>query len=70
MDTTPWIDEIGQTAGLVWLRLHENGPQSLWKLVKAVDAPRDVVMQAIGWLAREDKLNLEMTNRGRMVSLR
>jgi hypothetical protein len=27
-------------------------------------------MQAIGWLAREDKLDLSETNRGRIVALK
>lgn len=64
------VEQIGQTAGLVWQALNDGGPQSLAKLVKAVDAPRDAVLQAIGWLAREDKLGIEDTKRGRMISLR
>jgi hypothetical protein len=40
------------------------------KLVKAVGEPRDTVMQAIGWLAREDKLQIEEEGRSRIVSLR
>jgi hypothetical protein len=60
---------IGETAGVVWRVLSENGPMSLAKLVKAVDEPRDTVMQAIGWLARENKLCIEDEGRTRMVSL-
>jgi hypothetical protein len=55
---------------LVWRALTDHGPMSLTRLVKAVDAPRDVVMQAVGWLAREDKIDLEETNRGRIITLR
>ena len=29
----------------------------------------DMIMQAIGWLAREDKLSIEEGTRGRIVSL-
>ena len=61
---------IGETAGLVWHALNDNGPLSPAKLVKLVDAPRDTVMQAIGWLAREGKIGLDDTARGRVVSLR
>ena len=64
------VEQIGQTAGLVWRVLNDQGPQSLAKLVKAVDAPRDMVLQAVGWLAREDKVGIEDTKRGRMISLR
>jgi hypothetical protein len=62
--------QIGETAGLVWRALDDGGPMSLAKLVKSVGAPRDLVMQALGWLAREDKIAIEDTNRGRTVSLR
>ena len=64
------IEQIGQTAGLVWHKLHEAGPLSPAKLVQAIDAPRDVTLQAIGWLAREGKLLIENTSRGRTVALR
>ena len=62
--------QIGETAGEVWKLLSENGPMSLAKLVKAVDEPRDTVMQAIGWLAREDKLIFEDEGRSRIIALR
>ena len=61
---------IGEAAGLVWHALNDNGPLSLAKLVKMVDAPRDTVMQAVGWLAREDKVEFEETQRGRLLVLR
>jgi len=64
------LDQIGETAGLVWHYLHQNGPVSLTKLVKDVDAPRDVVMQALGWLAREDKLVIDESSRTKTVSLK
>ena len=50
--------------------LDENGSQSLAKLVERVGGNRDVVMQAIGWLAREGKIEIAETKRGRIVSLR
>jgi hypothetical protein len=64
------MDQIGHTAGLVWHALDRQGPQTVSKLVKSIDASRDVVMQAIGWLAREDKVWIEDTKRGRMISLK
>lgn len=64
------VESIGQTAGLVWKVLAENGPLSMTKLVKTVGEPRDTVMQALGWLAREDKLVIEEEGRSRNVSLR
>jgi hypothetical protein len=60
---------IGLTAGAVWHTLDDQGPLSMAKLVKAVGAPRDLVMQAIGWLAREDKLSID-DSRNKVVSLK
>ena len=64
------ISDIGETAGIVWRVLSEEGPLSLTKLVKAVGEPRDSVMQSIGWLAREGKITIDDAGRNRMVSLR
>ncbi len=62
--------QIGETAGMIWRVLEDSGPLSTSKLVKLVEAPRDAIMQGIGWLAREDKLEIEDTSRGRVISLR
>jgi len=64
------VAHIGETAGVVWKVLVENGPLSMARLVKAVGEPRDTVMQALGWLAREDKVWIEEDGRTRVVSLR
>ncbi len=63
------VAHVGDVAGVVWRVLSENGPLSMAKLVKAVDEPRDTVMQALGWLAREGKINIDDEGRNRMVSL-
>lgn len=64
------VVQIGETAGLVWKAISEKGPLSIAKLIKMVGEPRDLVMQAIGWLAREDKISIEDQGRSRVVSLR
>ena len=48
----PWIPRVGETAGVVWRTLDSAGPMSMAKLVKATGQPRDVVLLALGWLAR------------------
>ena len=63
------VDQIGDTAGTVWRILQERGPLTMAKLVKAVGEPRDSVMQALGWLAREEKICIEEDGRRRIVSL-
>jgi hypothetical protein len=69
-EISSFVAQIGETAGLVWRLLEANGPMSVSKLVKELDAPRDLTMQAIGWLAREDKISIDEESRSRVVSLR
>ena len=64
------VGQIGETAGEVWhLLAEENEPVSLAQLTKRIDQPRDVIMQAVGWLAREDKIQIEENGRTRYVML-
>jgi hypothetical protein len=64
------VTQIGETAGVVWKALSESGPLGFPQLVKAVGQPRDSVMQAVGWLAREDKIVIQDERRRRVVLLR
>jgi hypothetical protein len=68
-ELTSLTAQIGETAGEIWQLLDAEGPLKLTQVVKLVDAPRDLAMQAIGWLAREEKIVLEEQNRSRVVSL-
>ena len=61
---------IGAAAGTVWGRLHDDGPQTLAAIKKAVDAPSDVTLMAIGWLAREGKLEFLTSGRSAKIGLR
>ena len=65
-----FVASIGEMAGVVWCALSENGPMTMAKLVKAVGEPRDEVMLALGWLAREGKIDIVEEGRSRVVSLR
>jgi hypothetical protein len=69
-DSLSIVMQIGEVAGRVWTALSENGPVSLAKLVKMVGEQRDTVMQAVGWLAREDKIAIEDQGRTRVISLK
>ncbi|HWB10739.1 MAG TPA: winged helix-turn-helix domain-containing protein [Pirellulales bacterium] len=64
------LEQIGETAGLVWRLLDGHGPLSMAKVIKESGAPRDLVLLALGWLAREDKISIDAESRGRVVSLR
>lgn len=63
------ILDIGSVAGIVWHYLEENGRVTLARLAKEIDAPRDTVMQGVGWLAREGKVRVEETPRSKLISL-
>jgi hypothetical protein len=39
--------------------LHEKGEANLSQLKKGVKADPTLILQAIGWLAREDKLHIQ-----------
>jgi Winged helix-turn-helix domain (DUF2582) len=63
-------ESIGNVAGDVWGFLSQNGGQTLAAIKKSVDAPADVVVAAVGWLAREDKLEFATSGRQVKISLR
>jgi hypothetical protein len=62
--------DIGNVAGEIWGLLTNNGEQTLAALKKSVDAPPELVLAAIGWLAREDKLEFATTGKTVKISLR
>ena len=61
--------EVGHTAGDVWQLLDNRGSLSITEIVKLIDAPRDQIMQSIGWLAREGKLTVRIEGRRKIASL-
>jgi hypothetical protein len=65
-----FLEQVGETAGLVWNTLSAKGPLTLPALRKQVKAPTDSVLMAIGWLAREDKLCLQQKGRVQVLCLK
>ena len=66
---THQVDCIGAISGYVWEYLDENGPVTLSKLAREIDVPRDLVMQGVGWLAREGKVQFQEGPRSKLISL-
>ena len=60
------IPKIGETAGKVWRFLNENEEANLTQLSKGVKVEPNLILQAIGWLAREDKL--QIAKKGRFIT--
>jgi hypothetical protein len=57
------IDQIGEIAGKLWMFLKQNGESNLNQLKKGIKADPNLILQAIGWLAREDKILIEKKER-------
>ncbi len=63
------IDTIGLWAGLVWTALDEQGTLSVKGLKKATKLKEKEIYAALGWLAREGKINIAVDDENVMVSL-
>ena len=61
---------IGTAAGVVWNYLDANGASSVTKITKDTDLDAKGVQRAIGWLASENKLTIEMKGRTEIISLK
>ena len=62
-------EKIGTFAGQVWNALNEANPSTLKDVKKASKLKEKELYAAIGWLAREDKLNIEATEDGKDLVL-
>lgn len=57
------VDSIGEAAGQAWSALKRDGQLAVAELEKRVDAPKQLVYMALGWLAREGKLAMSQDKR-------
>ena len=48
--------QVGQMAGEVWELLASDGPLTLAQLKMKLNAQAEIRSYALGWLAREDKI--------------
>jgi hypothetical protein len=51
------LEEIGKTAGKLWKTLGMEDKVSLSLLPKSLSEKDEIVFQALGWLARENKIS-------------
>jgi hypothetical protein len=63
-------EEIGQTAGDVWHLLNQSGPQTLTQLKNGLDGGVEFLPFALGWLAREDKVEIVTDKKSLRVQLK
>jgi hypothetical protein len=63
-------EQVGETAGRVWHLLNDQGPQTLGQLKKKVNGSGELVNFALGWLAREDKVDISQDKKNLRVALK
>lgn len=63
-------EKIGKTAGKVYNFLEENGEASMSEIAKNVKGSRSKVNMAIGWLAKEQKLEFVDKGNGTGIKLK
>lgn len=64
------IIEIGITAGEIWHYLDQKGEVSLNDLFKGIERSHEIVLMALGWLAREGHVVLVQVNNDYRIYLR
>lgn len=62
-------EQIGDTAGKIWKALQGKDQVSVSQLPKLVKERDTVVLQALGWLAREDKIAYSTKGNRTFISL-
>ena len=62
-------EKVIEAAGKTWKTLGEKGELNLTQLPKTLQQEEAIVYQALGWLAREDKINYTVKNKQTFVSL-
>ena len=63
-------EQVGETAGRVWHLLNDQGPQTLAQLKKRLNGSGELVTFALGWLAREDKVDISQDKKIVRVALK
>ena len=59
VSTKDVVEEFGNSAGKVWKELDTHGPLNEKDLQKNTKLPKNNIHAAIGWLARENKIQYE-----------
>ena len=62
--------QVGETAGKVWHLLNDEGPHTFAQLKKKLDGSGELLSFALGWLAREDKVDITQEKKVVKVALK
>ncbi len=64
------ITEIGSAAGMIWNVLKKEGEANVTQLQKKTNLPQSQFFMALGWLAREDKIQFRRDRRALFIGLK
>jgi len=62
--------QVGETAGKIWHLLNDEGPQTTSQLKKKFNGSGEVLGFALGWLAREGKVEITQDKKIVTVALK
>jgi len=62
--------KVGETAGKIWHLLNEEGPLTFSQLRKKLNGSGEILSFALGWLAREDKVDITQDKKILNVALK
>lgn len=60
LSPTNLTTSVGTNAGVLWHLLNESGKKSVHHIIEQSSLPTQEVYKAVGWLAREEKINIEL----------
>lgn len=64
------IQKVGETAGLIWQAIDSQGSLKTTALKKLLKTNDMILHMALGWLAREDKIEMTASGRTFLVQLK
>jgi DNA-binding HxlR family transcriptional regulator len=62
--------QVGETAGRIWHLLNDEGPQTFSQLKKKLGGSPELLSFALGWLAREDKVDIMQEKKTLRIALK
>lgn len=62
--------EIGFVAGDIYKLLKEKGSLTLKEIISSIKAEQTTAVMALGWLAREDKIEFYQEGKKRLIRLK
>ena len=62
--------QVGEAGGRKWQALSSEGPQALAQMKNMLNGTSELVHFAVGWLTREDKIELAHEKEGLRIQLK